>query len=137
MTLTFSSLPAMVMTRKQKFKVNGLKIEWKQRHGQTDGGDCITSHSRSLTRMCSRYSSITPAVCASATAAAGLSMNRVARAAAWHASSSSTDILRTVWSVQVYTMTGRLRTLQSASKLSNGRDAMATHCTGNEVSEIT
>ena len=44
MTLTFSALQA---THMQKFKVSSQsvpKIEWKQTDGQTDGGDCVTSH---------------------------------------------------------------------------------------------
>ena len=35
----------------QQFKVNGQsvpKVEWKQTDGQTDGGDCITSHANAV-----------------------------------------------------------------------------------------
>ena len=35
----------------QNFKVNGQsvpKIEWKQTDGQTDGGDCITTHANAV-----------------------------------------------------------------------------------------
>jgi len=52
MTLTFNLLRAMVMIYlMKKSKINSLsipKIEWKQTDGQTDGGDCITSHGNYL-----------------------------------------------------------------------------------------
>ena len=35
----------------QKFKVSGWSVrttEWKQTDGQTDGGDCITSHANAV-----------------------------------------------------------------------------------------
>ena len=53
LTLTFSSLRAMVLTYThiQNFKVNGQsvpKIERKETDGQTHGGDCITSLANAL-----------------------------------------------------------------------------------------
>ena len=44
--LDLQSLANYVSSHMQKFEIKGQsvpKIEWKQMHGQADGGDCVTS----------------------------------------------------------------------------------------------